>query len=249
MAADQAAEREKAAWADAARYLRRDLLGYARDERFNEAFAAALPAYWNGLYTVDNAEEMSPNEAARFFDWFMFDYQADDRPRLIERYHQERRVDLAESQKSVLDAWLEAPPAAAYELLGYDGQTLHLRDFVTGEQFDVFEPGGHGQTEAGDVILGRLVPVHDRLEFSAVAAFIPKAEVAGLADRLAAARRAGSEGEDYAAFMRRSNTLLIHHALAQAEQQGRPPVARLNPNRADSAVRAAARGLRKLQRR
>jgi hypothetical protein len=246
---DQAAERERAAWADAARFLRRDFLKYARDERFAADFAAALPAYWNGLYTIENAEEMSLNEAARFIDWLMFDYEPAEPPRLIERYRQDRWDDLATSQQRVLTAWLEAPPAGAYELLGYDGQTLRLRDLVTGATHDVFEPGGHGETEAGDVILGRLVPVEDRLEFSTVAAYIPRLEIADLAQKLAAARQADGDNADHATFLRRHNTIFIHHALAQAELQGRPPVARLNPSRADNAARSAARQLRRLQRR
>lgn len=249
---EKAAEKERLMLLEGARYLRRDFLKFARDERFAQDFAAALSHYWNGLYTFDNAEEMSENEAFRFIDWFTFDYQpADGQPRLIERYRQERWDDLATTQQKVLETWLEAPPAAAYELVNYEGQTLHLRDFVTGEQFEAYEGAGHGETEPGDVILTRLLPVNNRLEFSTTAAYLPQDEIADLADKLAAARAADAEAypdATYHDFMRRHNTILIHHALEQAEKKGRYPVARLDPERKDNATRAAARQLRRLQR-
>lgn len=247
---EKEAERERAAVVQAARYLRQDFLKFARDDRFAPAFAAAIAHYWNGHYSFDNAEEMSENEAFRFVDWFIFDYQPEDTPRLIEAYHQERWDDLATSQQKVLAGWLDAPPAAAYEFTGYEGQTLHLRDFVSGESYDVYEASGHGVLEPGDLVLARLVLVNDRLQFSTTAAYLPQAEIANLADKLAAARTADAEahpGATYPDFMRRHNTLLIHHALEQAEEKGRPAVARLDPDRKDNAGRAAARQLRRLQ--
>jgi hypothetical protein len=121
-------------------------------------------------------------------------------------------------------------PAGAYTLEGYDGQTLHLRDFLTGEEIDAYVPAGRGEASVGDVILTRLLPVVDHLEFSAGAAYLPKDEIADLSQKLEAARAADAEahpGAPMADFLRRHNHLLIHHALEQAELQGRPPVARL----------------------
>jgi hypothetical protein len=248
---EKAAEKERLMLLEGARYLRRDFLKFARDQRFAEQFAAALSHYWNGLYTFDNAEEMSESEAFRFIDWFTFDYQpTDDQPRLIEVYRQERWDDLATTQQAVLESWLDAPPAAAYELVDYEGQTLHLRDFVTGEEFEVYEGAGHGETEPGDLILTRLLPMDNRLEFSTTAAYLPQEEIADLADKLASARAADAEahpGATYQEYMRRHNTILIHHALEQAQLQDRYPVARLDPERKDNATRTAARQLRRLQ--
>jgi hypothetical protein len=249
MAADRAAEQEERRRSDAARFLRRDFLAFVRDERFHEALATALPRYWNNYYDIATADEMSQNETFRFFDWFLFDYQEDDQPRLIERYHQERHDDLTKVQQQVLASWLAAAPAGAYYLDSYEGQQLHLRDFAGGETFTVFEPGGHGDVQPGDVVLARLVPVAGRLEFSVVAAYLPQAEIADLAEKVAAARTADAEKHpeaDDAAFLRRHNVLFVHHALEQADKQGRPPVARLDPNRSDSLARGAAQQLKKL---
>jgi hypothetical protein len=250
MAADKAAEKEKRQLADAGTWLRRDFLKYARDERFAEQFALALQLYWNNLYSIDNAEDMSQNEAFRFFDWFVFDFQQDDKPRLIDVYYQERFEDLSGPQQQILSGWVNAPPAGAYVLNGYDGQILHLSDFVTGEAFDVYEPAGRGPVQEGDLLLGRLVPIQDQLEFSTVAAYLPQDEIADLAEKLERARAADAANhpdEPNESFMRRRGYLIIHHALEQAKLKGRPPVAGLDPNRADQMVRKAAKRLRKLQ--
>ena len=43
-----------------------------------------MPLYWNDFYTIESADEMDQNESLRFFDWFFFDYQHEDEPRLIQ---------------------------------------------------------------------------------------------------------------------------------------------------------------------
>ena len=250
MPADQAADQEKRAVAEAVRYLRRDLLKFARDERFAADFARALPLYWNDFYNVENAEEMSQAEALRFFDWFTFDYTLDDGSRLADTYRAERWDYLSSPQQSVLAGWLAAGPAGAYELVGYEGQTLSLRDFVTGAAYEVYEPAGRGNVEVGEVILARLVAVDDHLEFSVSTAYLPAAEIGDLAGKLSAARAADAAATPDAShddFMRRHNHLLVHHALEQAQLQGRPPVARLDPDRPDKKTQKLARNVKRLR--
>ena len=252
MKEDQAIEKERAQMMGGGRWLRRDFLTYARGDRFSEAFAAALPLYWNNLYSLDNAEEMSQNEALRFFDWFVFDNQPEGQPRLIETYRQEKYEELSSHQQKVLDSWMEAGAASAYELLSYEGQTLQLRDFFTGEEYTVYEPSGHGIVEEGDLLLGRIVRIQDQLEFSTVVAYLPQDEIADLAEKMEAAKTADAEANPDATqeeFLRRNAQLIIHHALKQAEVKGRPPVAALDQNRADEVVRKAARQVRRLQKR
>ncbi|MFN2224091.1 MAG: YecA family protein [Candidatus Promineifilaceae bacterium] len=253
MAADKAAEAERRELADAGQWLRRDFLRFAREERFAGAFAVALPLYWDNYYTFENADEMSENEAIRFFDWFFFDYQHEDEPRLVDVYNKERRRDLSQSQQQLLDLWLKAPPAGAYEMLDYKGQMLQLKDFLTGETFELYEPSGHGLVEPGDLLLGRPVEINDRLEFTTLAAYLPQDEIADLGDKLEEARAAGAERYPEAGheeFLRRNGHLIIHHALAQAELKGRPPVAAQNQSRPDKKlVRRAAKSLRDLQER
>jgi hypothetical protein len=236
---DQAVERELRAQVDAARFLRLDLPGFAREERFAADFDRALPYYWNNYYDASNAGEMSEFEALRFLDWFVFDYGLGDGTRILEIYQNEVRNDLKSVEKKLLERWMDAPPAAAYELQGYDGQVLHLKFFLNGETIYVFEAGGRGNVEIGEIILARLVPVSDRLEFSTVAAFLSADEIDGLAEKLETAQESDSAahpGATQEEFLRRNNQLLIHHALEQAEKVGRPPVARLDPDRTDTPI-------------
>lgn len=231
MRADQALEQERREALQAVRFLRQDLVDFAEDERFAPAFARALQQYWNGYYTLETADEMSDYEAQRFVDWFVFDYEeGDEGERLIETYRRERWDDLSSVQQEVVEQWLDAGPSGAYILNSYEGQTLRLESFLSGDFYEVYEPGGHGNVEVGDVILARVLPVQDHLELSGGAAYLPQDEIADLREKLDAARAADAELHPDAAlddFLRRHNHLLIHHALEQAELQGRPPVSRL----------------------
>lgn len=232
MRSDQEAESERRELKVAAEYVMEDLLEFAEDERFAVPFAGALTRYWNGFYTIDNAGEMSENEALRFFDWFAFDYVHDgDTPRVAEVYRDEQWEELSAQQQEVLAQWLETRPSGAYVLTGYEGQTLHLRDYLTDETYDVYQPAGRGSLEIGDIVLARILPVQEHLEFGAGAAYLPQDEIADLDEKVAAARAADAEAHpddnSIDGFLRRHNVLLVHHALAQAEEKGRPPVARL----------------------
>lgn len=231
MREDQALEQERRESLIAARFLREDLVDFAEDERFAQAFGEALPLYWNGYYTLETAHEMSDNEAQRFVDWFVFDFaQGEDGERLIETYRRERWEDLASVQQAVIEQWLEAGPSSAYVLTAYKGQTLHIASFLSDEAYEVYEPAGRGNVDVGDVILARVLPVQDHLELSGGAAYLPQDEITDLREKLEAAREADAEEHPEATmddFLRRHNHLLIHHALEQAELNGRPPVSRL----------------------
>jgi hypothetical protein len=247
MAADQAEEREQRARADAARFLRLDLVDFARDERFVEDVKQALPLFWNDLYTADNADEMSDSEETRFYDWFAFDYvlahdEAGAGQRVIDIYRAEHGEDLNPQQAALLVEWGQAGPLSAYELTGYQKQELQLKEIVTGETHKVFEVAGHGEAPVGSLILGRIVPVDDHLEFSSMPAYIAPKEIADLREKVTAALGEDGQAEnEFPDFMRRHNTLLIHHALEQAQKAGRPPVARLDPHRQDKTVRQRTR--------
>ncbi|HSM56207.1 MAG TPA: SEC-C domain-containing protein [Candidatus Sulfomarinibacteraceae bacterium] len=232
MRADLEADRQRREALEAARFLRRDLISFARDERFAPSFGQALPVYWNGYYTIENAEEMSESEALRFFDWFAFDYEGGEgQERLLDVYRQECWDDLSSRQQAVLAQWQESVgPAGAYILVEYEGQTLRLQDFLSAATVEVYEAAGHGDAQPGDLILGRLLPVHDHLELSSAAAYIPQDEIADLPQKLEEAAAAFREAHPDASaddFLRRHNHLFVHHALEQAEKNGRAPVARL----------------------
>ena len=251
MAEDKAADKEVRQMNDAAKWLRRDLMKYARDERFSEAFAVGMGIYWNNYYTFEDAELMSMNEAFRFFDWFVFDFQFDESSRLLETYREEKFEELSSYQQMMVETWLEAPPSTAYELLDYNGQELHVAEFITHKEYNIFEPAGHGLVQPGDLLLGRIVKVIDRLEFSTVVAYLPQDEIADLAENIEGARTADSlehPDADYNDFLRRKGFIIIHHALEQAALAGRPPVAGQDPDRKDNLARKTAARLRLMQR-
>lgn len=250
MPEDKAAEKEQRMLVDSSRWLHRDFIKFAREERFAVSFASALSLYWNNYYTIENADKMNQNEALRFFDWFVLDYLPEDQPRLIDVYQQEKSADLTEHQLQALEMWSQAPPASAYELLDNDGQLLRTRDFVSGKEFEVYVAGGAGPLEAGDLLLGRIISLRDRLEFSTIVAYIPQDEIGDLPEKLEAAREDDSRHHPDSTdqeFIRRNGYLIIHHALEQAELNDRPPVAAMDIGRGDKLIMKAAERVRKLQ--
>jgi len=233
---DEEKEREQREQTDAARYLRLELPRFAREERFVSDFDKALAHYWNNYYDETNAGQMSEFEALRFLDWLVFDYKLEDGSRIIDQYAEEYGESLTPVQLSLLQSWQEAPPAGAYELTGYDGQILELRDVFSDETFTAFEAGGRGNVDIGEVILCRLMPVFDKTEFSTVAAYLPDNESEGLADYIMAAMESAGLDQNTAGFVKENNYLLIHYALQKAEEAGRPPVARLDKHRTDPPI-------------
>lgn len=234
MVADLAADQEQRAWNDAARELRLELLEFADSERFDAEAGAAAALYWNNLYSAETLPLMSPSESERFLDWFAFDYTLPQGGRIVELYQTENGAGLSPQQSDLLERWASGAAMGGYELTGYERQTLRLRDMVSDETFELFEPAGHGNAPLGSILLGRPVMVQDHWEFFALPAYIPPDEIADLSEKLAEAR-ADSDHESVA-FWRANNVLLVHHALDQAKAAGRPPVARLDPRHTAEGV-------------
>jgi hypothetical protein len=261
MKEDQDSLKERLSRTTAVQFVRRDLLKYAREEQFAPRFAAALPIYWHNYYTLENADEMSEEEALRFFDWYIFDYihlneDGSEAPRLINQYATDRGDTLAAVQQPILELWQQGMAAGGYELLDYEGQLLSLRDILTGDTYEVYSSGGRGAVDVGEVILCRLLPsteYADKAEwsFSTTGAYLPKDEIGDVAEKLNTAKEAylaEHPDADHQDFMRRHNIIFMQHGLEQAVLKGRPPVARLDPTRPDKKVQTITRQLRRFRR-
>ncbi len=234
---EQQAAKEDRAWESAARFLRRDFIAFAREERFAESFAAGIALFFNNYYTFETAAEMSEAETLRFFDWFTYDAAPDDRPRLIEVYHTEKGELMDEKESALLTGWLAAEPACAYLLndaTGENKQTLHLQNLFDDSQQIVLDSGGPGRAENGDILIARLLPYRDRIRMSGATGYLPAAEVADLKPFILKAWDAYRENEpdsEWAPFLQRHTHLFAHYELEAAKKAGRPPVARLDPDR------------------
>jgi hypothetical protein len=233
-----------------ARELRKMLSRYAHEERFATAVAQAIPLFWNNHYDLETADEMDANESFRFFDWFTYDYDLGDGQRLIDSFGADMKEELTAYQEEMVAIWQNARPSGAYEFLEFDpfSQQFQLKDFFTGEELIVYTSAGTGSATKGDIILLRPIEVGTRLEFSTLGAYIPQAEVEGLAEYMAAAKEtylAEHPDATHTQFLRANNHLLGHYAMQKSEEKGRYPVARLNPRRVDTKVRSAAKKITK----
>lgn len=241
MKIEQEKAKEERAWESAATFLRRDLIAFAREERFAESFAAGIALFFNDYYTIETAGQMSEPETLRFFDWFTYDFIPADRPRLIEIYHEEKE-ELDDKESNILQGWLAAGPASAYSLADATGegkQTLHLHDLFDDSEHVVEQSGGPGRAELGDVLIARLLPFRDQTRMSGATGYLPADEADGLKPFILTeweAFQAEAPETTWSDFARQRSYLLAHYELEAAKKAGRPPVARLDPDRPKSHV-------------
>ena len=253
--AEREAKKRQKKLTNAARDLRRKILRYCQDERFAPALAAGIPLYWDDFYTIENADEMDPNESFRFFDWLFYDFEYEGEPRLVERFLGDKREELNEWELELLESWQDTPAPSAFEYIDFDAfsNRFRLRDFFTGDEVTAISAAGSGEAHKGDLILARIVPVGDEMIFSTVGAYLPQDEIGDLPQKLEEAKVAYTADHPQAShneFMRRHSQMIIHHALAQSVDQGRFAVSRLDPPRVDKAVqRTVKKAAKKIRRR
>ena len=242
MKIEQEKAKEERAWESAASFLRRDLIVYAREERFAESFSAGITLFFNSYHTLETASQMSEPESLRFFDWFTYDFTPADRPRLIEVYSEEKGELMDERESVLLEGWLAGGPTSAYSFIDASGegkQTLHLRDLFDDSDHVIEQSGGPGRAETGDVLIARLLPFRDQLRMSGATGYLPADEAEGLKPFILSEWKAFQADAPEAAwtdFARKCSYLLAHYELDAAKKAGRPPVARLDPNQPKGQV-------------
>lgn len=251
MKIEQQEAKEERAWESAARFLRRDFIAFAKEERFAESFAAGVALFFNNYHTIETAAEMSEPETLRFFDWFTHDFAPDDRPRLIEVYADEKGDSMDEKEAALLTGWLGADPVCAYVLADASGegkQTLHLRSIFDDCERVISESGGPGRAEVGDVLIARLLPFRDQLKMSGATGYLPTAEAEDLRPTILAAWES-FQGDhptvEWNQFLRQRSYLFAHYELEAAKKAGRPPVARLDPNQPQGRIGRVIRQTRR----
>jgi hypothetical protein len=89
------------------------------------------------------------------------------------------------------------------------------------------------------------------MELGTTAAYLPAAEITDIKEKIESAKNAYlAENPDasHTEFMRKHSHLLVHHALLEAKNQGRPPVSRLDARRSDAKMQKIARGMARFKR-
>ena len=194
---------------------------------------------------------MSEPESLRFFDWFTYDYEPEERPRLIELYQQEKEEMMDDHEGVLLKGWLAAEPSCAHELvdaLGEGKRILHLRNVLDDKVKTVTHSGGPGRAEIGDVLVVRLLPFRDELRMSGATGYLPAAEAVDLKSFIMDGWRDYQETNPelkWDLFLRQRSYLFAHFELEAAKKAGRPPVARLDPNQPKSKVGQVMRRVRR----
>jgi hypothetical protein len=226
-AQDKAAAAETRRWESARQTLSRDMIAFAREKRFAESFAQGIELFWNKHYTLESADQMSQDEALRFFDWFTFDYVPADRPRLLEVYAAEKGAMRNEHEQKILADWQTAGPSSAYLVTAIEDEQLHLQDLFDESSCTVTSESGAREGQVGQVLLAHLVTIRDQLCFSGASVCLPgetASEIQATLRSAFEAYRAEQPEASWSEFLRARSYLLNHLGLAQAEQAGRSPI-------------------------
>jgi hypothetical protein len=224
---DKAKVVEAHRWDAARNSLSRDVIAFAREKRFMESFAEGIKLFWNGHYGLESADQMSEDEAIRFFDWFAFDYTPAERPRLLDIFVTEKNESKNEHEKRILAAWQAAGPSSAYRITAIEGDKLHLQDLFDGNEQIVTSEAGAREGQVGEVLLAHLVVIRDALKFSGATARLPGDTADEIKATMNAAfdeYRAQHPEANWTEFLRARSYLLNHLGLKQAEKEGRAPV-------------------------
>ncbi len=224
---DKAAQAEAHAWDRARSSLTRDVIAFARDRRFAQSFADGLKLFWDGHYTVETADAMTEDESLRFLDWFVFDYAPADRPRLLDVFAAEKGAGLGEYEARQLARWQEARPGSAFRVESVDRDLIVLRDLFDDSTVEVTSEAGARAAEPGEILLARIVQVHDQLRFSGTTVRLPESaagELKAMMQQAFEEYRAGKPEAAWPEFMHARGYLMGHFAMKQAEAEGRPAV-------------------------
>jgi hypothetical protein len=213
---------------------------------------------------------MSIDESLRFFDWFAHDYtlQAATVPaetdgegapergeersyvgkRLIEAYREEVADALSEREATILDGWIESPPASAFVLeeIHPEEGTIYLRDlFLEGRKVSAHDSAAAEHGQLGQILLARPLPERDGVRLSGATVVLPAEEEEGLRTFVEQARQAYVAEHPQATlvqFLRARAYLLTHYALEWADRMDRPAVSAEDPE----ALKPGGRALRRL---
>jgi hypothetical protein len=243
-AEDKARLIEDHKWDNARQSLSRDVIAFAREERFAASFAEAVKLFWNEHYTIENAKEMDEDEAIRFFDWFAFDYTPADRPRLLDIYIAEKGEQKDAYEKQILAGWQQAGPSSAYIITAIQGDQLHLRDVFDGSVHVVTSESGARVGPLGEVLLAHLTMIRDKLRFSGSTVRLPgdtASELKTYMETALAEYHTQHPEAGWPEFLRARSYLLNHYGLKQAEKAGLAPVSR----KGESGIQRLVRRVRK----
>jgi hypothetical protein len=204
------------------------LLDFSREDRFRQELQAAFDLFWNGIYTIDQADVLDPTQVMSFLDWFAHDHRiAADGRRIVEIFLDERGSALSRQEREVLELESDALLSAFEVKEVKEGETVALLDVFQQTEARVKHAPSLQGIAVGQLLVARLAATADLHRFSWISALVPP-EVEEDLKTYVEEMFAGYQEEHYQAswsqFLR-DRSYLFNHFLLKAS--GRLPAARI----------------------
>ena len=150
--------------------LKRELVDYAMQRRFDRAARDALERRFGETPIVDEAD------LANFMDWFILQVRLPDGRTVVERFVADH-PQLPEEERAMLLGWRDVVEGI-FEVKGRDGEALtvvNLVDELTYRVRSNMGPAVFTKMPPRSFLTGRLVPIEDEWLLSGVSSLLPRA--------------------------------------------------------------------------
>jgi hypothetical protein len=150
--------------------LKRELVDYAMQRRFDRAASAALERRFGGNPVIDEAD------LTDFVDWFILQERLPDGRTVVERFVADH-PKLPEEERAMLLGWRDVVEGI-FEVKARDGEALivvNLVDELTYRVRSNMGPAVFNKMPPRSFLTGRLVPIGDEWLLSGVSNLLPRA--------------------------------------------------------------------------
>jgi hypothetical protein len=159
--------------------LRLKLVDYSHRPEIQSQIGEAFYIWRNDpeLLSEDIVEEdIDDLSFAKFFDWFIYDFKLlDSGERVIERFYKEQSGVLSETEKTILDDWMDNLYSFFEVEEVFPKEGCRIRDIFTGETFQVKDSSSSEHISPSDIIAGRPLKTGRNVYFSGVVSVYPQA--------------------------------------------------------------------------
>ena len=204
------------------------LLDFSRQPQFARELESASDRYWNKVYTIEQVNELAPQQIMDFLDWYVHDYPtAADGRRIVEIFSEQEGPALSSQERELLQADSEAL-FSAVEVTGLEeGQSVELLDVFQSLETQVRHTTALQGIEVGHLLLARLATSREFSRFSWISTLVPPEVQEDLKNHIRemfAAFQDEYYQATWAQFLRERSYLFNHFMLRLRGEVGPPKV-------------------------
>ncbi len=187
--------------------------------RFAAEFVSAWELFWDNRIPVPAFGSIRPHERSRFLDWYVFDYRTGNRKRIAELFVAEKQSELSYLEQELIRDWVKTH-VSVYELVNVTEDGLELQDVFTREARTAGWITSDEELPAGDLLMGRLLPLGGALRFAPGILALPstaKDELLAFIEPRFAAWQQARYGADWHDFLGEAGYQLNHFLIQDME--------------------------------